>query len=71
MYGILSSKPFLSFTGGSIEVKIVSDGKRDISKFTLKTFDALLSEGGAGVVSVSIKWFGGDAKFQGRNSVLS
>ena len=43
------------FPGGSIVVKIVSDGKRDISGFTLKTFDALLGEGGAGVVREAIQ----------------
>ena len=45
-----------AFGGGHIEVTIVSDGKKDISGFSLKTFDALLGEGGAGVVSVSTKW---------------
>jgi len=53
-----------AFGGGSIVVKIVSDGKRDISGFTLKTFDALLGEGGAGVVSASTKWLGGEGRFQ-------
>ena len=45
-------------------MKIVSDGKRDISGFTLKTFDALLGEGGAGVVCASTKWLGGEGRFQ-------
>ena len=45
-------------------MKIVSDGKRDISGFTLKTFDALLGEGGAGVVCASTKWLGGEGRFR-------
>ena len=51
-------------------MKIVSDGKRDISGFTLKTFDALLGEGGAGVVSVSTKWYGGDPRFHNSDQLM-
>ena len=51
-------------SGGSIEVEITSDGKKDISAFDFKTLDSLIGEGGEGEIRASTKWFGGDKRFQ-------
>ena len=55
---------FNLYSGGSIEVEITSDGKKDISGLDFKSLDSLIGEGGEGEIRASTKWYGGDKRFQ-------